>query len=350
MIIPLPNRLTEVQEKELFSLAEGFDVTIQPIVGHIRTIYAIIGDERSPVLVNRIEGLSFIDRVDTIQSPYKLMSWDSDLKDHQTKIGNKVLGKDFAVIAGHCTIDPKNKQYFMETAHAVKEAGADMIRGGVWKPRTSPYSFQGDAKSLEILMEVRETLKIPVNTEAMDYDQVKECVMAGVDSIQIGARNALNYKLLQQIGELTQGKEVNIILKRSMHSGPVTEFILAAEYIMARGNLNVILCPRGTTPAVDGFRNSPDESITVLLKERTWAPVVVDPCHSVGKSVYVPNACLAAVGYGADGLLIETHVLPSKGIGDDPKQAITPSVLKNLIQDCHQIHQFSRRYLHIGKN
>ena len=128
-----------------------------------------------------------------------------------------------------------------------------------------------------------------------------------------------------------------VLLKRSLHMGSLNEFISAAEYIAAFGNPNVVLCPRGTAPALDGYRNHPDESITPLLKEKTWAPVVVDPSHSVGKAAYVPACALAAVAYGADGLCIEAHVSPSHGIGDDPKQALTPAVLAETIAQAKQI-------------
>ena len=133
-----------------------------------------------------------------------------------------------------------------------------------------------------------------------------------------------------------------VLLKRSIHMGPLNEFISAAEYIAAFGNPNVILCPRGTTPTLDGYRNHPDESITPLLKEKTWAAVVVDPSHSVGKASYVPACALAAVAYGADGLCIETHVSPSHGLGDDPKQAITPAVLAGLITRAKALHALRR--------
>ncbi|MEO7425529.1 MAG: 3-deoxy-D-arabino-heptulosonate 7-phosphate synthase, partial [Fibrobacteria bacterium] len=146
------------------------------------------------------------------------------------------------------------------------------------------------------------------------------------------------------VGELTKNTQTRVLLKRSMHMGPVSEFILAAEYIVAQGNPNVMLCPRGTVPTIEGFRNAPDESITVLLKEKTWAPVVVDPSHSVGKAIYVPNACLAAAGYGADGILVETHCQPKKGMGDDPKQAVTPDVLAQIIKDTREIHKFAKHY------
>ena len=344
MIIPKHSQLNEKEFAELSAIVSEFEVKIQPIVGNQRTIYAIIGDERSPLLIKRIEGLPYVDRVDSIQVPYKLMSQESKLKQHKVKIGNKVAGEEFCIIAGHCTIDPNEKQLFLESSMAIKEAGADMIRGGVWKPRTSPYSFQGNEKSLAILMEAREKTGLPVNSEVMDIEQVKICVDAGVDSLQVGARNALNYRLLQQIGELTRDSKTNIVLKRSIHMGPVQELILAAEYIVAQGNPNVILSPRGTSPTMEGYRNMPDESITPLIKEKTWAPVIVDPSHSVGKAMYVPNACLAAIGYGADGLLVESHCDPKRGVGDDPKQAVTPDVLAKIIIDCKEIYSRSKKY------
>lgn len=344
MIIPLHPRLTDSELRELEEITVEFGVRIQPIHGHERSVYAILGDETSPDLINRIEGLAYIERVDRIQAPYKLMARESKLSHHRVALGKKVLPGDFCVIAGHCTIDPRQKELFLETAFGVKEAGADMIRGGVWKPRTSPHSFQGDAKSLEILLEARERTGLPINTEVMDFEQLKICVEAKVDCLQIGARSALNYRLLQQVGEMTRNSGILVLLKRSMHMGPVSEFILAAEYIVAQGNPNVMLCPRGTVPTIEGFRSAPDESITMLLKERTWAPVVVDPSHSVGKAVYVPGACLAAAAYGADGILVETHCQPKKGVGDDPKQAVTPEVLARIIRDTRQIHAFARHY------
>ncbi len=176
----------------------------------------------------------------------------------------------------------------------------------------------------------------------MDEEQLKLALAAGVHVLQIGARNALNYSLLRQVGAAIAGKPVAVLLKRGMHTGTLNEFISAAEYIVNFGNPNVILCPRGTQPGLDGYRNHPDESITPLLKERTWAPVVVDPSHSVGKAHYVPACALAAVAYGADGLCIEAHVEPARGLGDDPKQAVTPAVLAGLIKDAKALHAVRR--------
>jgi 3-deoxy-7-phosphoheptulonate synthase len=266
----------------------------------------------------------------------------SDLASHRITLGGVTLGEELLVIAGPCTIDPKNPNYFYETAAAVKEAGAHMIRGGVWKPRTNPYTFQGDTKSLEILLEGSRRTGLPVDTEVMEEAHVQLALEAGVSCLQVGARNALNYSLLRAIGRAVAQRDTTVLLKRSIHMGPINEFISAAEYIAAFGNPNIILCPRGTTPTLDGYRNHPDESITPLLKEKTWAPVVVDPSHSVGKATYVAAAALAAVAYGADGLCLEAHVNPSHGIGDDPKQALTPEVLADTIRQAKQLWRLRR--------
>jgi 3-deoxy-7-phosphoheptulonate synthase len=346
MILPKSNRFTPEQVAEVTAIVTEFGCSIQPIVGAVRTIYAILGDERDELMINRLEGLSYVDRIDRIQSPFKLMDKRSDLATHRIQLGGVTLGTELFVIAGACTIDPKNPNYFYETAQAVKEAGANALRGGVWKPRTNPYTFQGDVKSLDILLEASRRTGLPVDTEVMEEAHIKLALDAGVAALQVGARNALNYALLRQIGRaIAERPTAAVLLKRSIHMGPLNEFISAAEYIAAFGNPNVILCPRGTTPTLDGYRNHPDESITPLLKEKTWAPVVVDPSHSVGKASYVPAAALAAVAYGADGLCIEAHVEPAKGIGDDPKQALTPDVLKKTIEQAKQLWALKK-----GKN
>ncbi|MBW7894955.1 MAG: 3-deoxy-D-arabino-heptulosonate 7-phosphate synthase [Opitutaceae bacterium] len=343
MILPKSSHLNPEQLAEVTAIVTEFGCKIQPIIGAVRTIYAIVGDERDELMINRIEGLDYIDRIDRIQSPFKLMDVRSDLANGRLTIGGVTLGEDLFVIAGQCTIDPKNPGYFYETAAAMKEAGAHVLRGGVWKPRTNPYTFQGDNKSLDILMEASRRTGLPVDTEVMEEEHVKLAIDAGVQVLQVGARNALNYSLLRAIGRAIGNRpQVSVLLKRSIHMGPLNEFISAAEYIAAFGNPNIMLCPRGTTPTLDGYRNHPDESITPLLKEKTWAAVVVDPSHSVGKASYVPSAALAAVAYGADGLCIESHIDPTKGIGDDPRQSITPDVLKKLICQAREFWRLRR--------
>jgi 3-deoxy-7-phosphoheptulonate synthase len=342
MILPKEVRLTPEQEREVADILAEYGCGIHPIIGTTRSIYAIIGDERSETMKGRIERLPYIDRIDSIQSPYKLMDVRSDLASHQIRIGGVQLRKELLVIAGQCTIDPENPNLFLETAHAVKEAGAQVLRGGVWKPRTNPYSFQGDSKSLEILMEASRQTGLPVNTEVMEEEHLRLALEAGVQMVQVGTRNALNYSLLRKIGEGVAGRDTVVLLKRGRHMGPIDEFLSAAEYVIRFGNPNLILCPRGTVPTLEGYRSHPDESITPLLKERSWAPVVVDPSHSVGKATYVEACSLAAVVYGADGLCIESHINPNKGIGDDPKQAVLPGKLKQIVEHARAVWNLTR--------
>lgn len=344
MIIPNESHLSDSQLQEIEQIVNEFHCSITPIPGQTRSVYAIKGDERNELMINRLEGLSYVSRVETIQSPYKLMDVQSTLSDEVFRIGGRILGQSLFVIAGHCTIDPKNPNLFLESAHALKEAGIDVLRGGVWKPRTSPHTYQGSSEAIETLILARQETGLPVITEVMDEEQLRISLEAQVDMIQVGARNALNYSLLKKIGELTRPTRTPILLKRGMHMGPIDEFICAAEYIVANGNPNVIFCPRGTLPNIDGYRNHPDESITPLLKQKSWAPVVVDPSHSVGRAIYVPHAALSAISYGADGVVIESHIDAKKGIGDDPKQAVHPEIVKRIIKDGSEIFEMAKNY------
>ena len=343
MIIPKGNRLSQDQLKEVERVAADFDCSILEIHGRNRCVYAILGDETHAVMFKRIAGLSFIRKVDMIESSYKLMDRRSGLADHIVRMGKTEVGVDAPyIIGGPCTIDPANPSLYLETAHALKEAGVNALRGGVWKPRTNPYSYQGDDNALSIILQAREETGLPIDVEVMDLEQLRRALEVQVDVLQVGTRNALNYSLLKQIGRESAETNSAVLLKRGRHVASPDEFIAAAEYIVAEGNPDVMLCPRGTTPALDGYRNHPDESVTPLLKNKTWAPVVVDPSHSVGHSDYVLACSLAAVAYGADGLCIESHVDPQRGIGDDPKQAITPEKMKDLIRACQ--NAFPNRY------
>ncbi len=345
MIIPKAAYLTENQLTEVSKILNEFNCRLQGIKGETRHVYAILGDERSETMINRLLGLDYLSRVDTVQSPYKLMDIQSHLAEHRIKIAGKILKEDPLFIAGHCTIDIKNPQLFIESAHAIKEAGADLLRGGVWKPRTSPHSYQGSNQALDILVRAKEECKIGIVTEVMEPSQIDLVIEAGVSVIQIGARNALNYSLLKAIGQPKKNNQIAILLKRGMHMGSLDEFICAAEYVVAQGNPNIMLCPRGTQPSIDGYRNYPDECITPLLKGKTWAPIVVDPSHAVGRANYVPHAIFAAFSYGADGIIVEVHSNPSLGIGDDPKQAISPKMLKTIIKDSSDLFNNVRQYL-----
>lgn len=339
MIIPKAPKLTDSQLDEIRRIAGEFNCEIGIVVGASRNIYAILGEERRELLINRISGLEYVDRVEGVDAPFKLMDRRSALAANEISVGGVTLGRELLFIAGQCTIDPREPGYFLETAAAVKEAGAHVLRGGVWKPRTMPYSYQGDDRALKIILEARARTGLPIDIEVMDEHQLRLAVEAGVDMIQVGTRNALNYSLLKAIGEQTAENATAILLKRGRHMAEVNEFLACAEYLAANGNPNILLCPRGTLPALDEYRSHPDESITPLLKEKTWAPVIVDPSHSVGRAAYVPACSMAAVAYGADGLCIETHVNPRKGIGDDPKQAIRPEALRSLILDARELRQ-----------
>jgi len=338
MIIPKAKKLTEAQRREIDSIVEEFGCSVLEIVGVNRCVYAILGDETHKLMFNRILGLNYVSRVDFIESTYKLVDRKSALAEHEVRVGESVVGGDEPFfIGGHCAVDLENPNLFLETAEALKEAGAHALRGGVWKPRTNPYSYQGSSEAVKILVEAKERTGLPVNVEVMDLEQLEIALDAGIDVLQIGTRNALNYSLLKEVGKRTAGGSFAVLLKRGRHVAPVDEFLAAAEYVAAGGNPNVMLCPRGTTPALDGYRNQPDESITPLIKRKSWLPVVVDPSHSVGHARYVKACCMAAIAYGADGLCIEANAQPSRGIGDDPKQAVTPEVFSEIVAVCREL-------------
>lgn len=338
MIIPKAKKLTKAQRRELDSIVEEFGCSLLEIVGVNRCVYAIIGDETHKLMFNRILGLDYVGRVDFIESTHKLVAHTSALSEHEVKVGEFTVGKDAPFfIGGHCAVDPKNPNLFFETAEALKEAGAHALRGGVWKPRTNPYSYQGSDEAMKIIVEAKERTGLPIDVEVMDVDQLEIALDAGVDVLQIGTRNALNYSLLKTIGKRTAGTSTAVLLKRGRHFAPVEEFLAAAEYLVSGGNPNVMLCPRGTTPVLDGYRNHPDESITPLIKRKSWVPVVVDPSHSVGHARYVKACCLAAIAYGADGLCIEANAHPFRGIGDDPKQAVAPDVFAEIVSASREL-------------
>ncbi|MFP6899619.1 MAG: 3-deoxy-D-arabino-heptulosonate 7-phosphate synthase [Opitutales bacterium] len=338
MIIPKAKKLTKHELKEIESIVEDFGCSILEIVGVNRCVYAILGDETHKLMFNRILGLDYVARVDFIESPYKLVDRKSALSDSEVRVGETIVGRNEPFfIGGHCAVDPANPNLFLETADALREIGVHALRGGVWKPRTNPYSYQGKDEALNILLEAKARTGLAINVEVMDVRQLEIALDAGVDVLQIGTRNALNYSLLKEVGKRTAGSSTAVLLKRGRHIAPVAEFLAAAEYVVAGGNPNLMLCPRGTTPTLDGYRNHPDESITPLIKEKSWLPVVVDPSHSVGHARYVKASCMAAIAYGADGLCIEAHCQPSRGIGDDPKQAVTPEVFGEIVTTCREI-------------
>ncbi len=312
MIVVMKPGSTQPQIERVISLVRDMGLKEHVIVGTERTVVACIGDDRFKDK-SRLELLDGVDRVVPILASYKMAS--SEVKKERTQVplggtlGGVVGGVKVPVIAGPCSVE--DRTHLLEIAHAVKEAGAVGLRGGAFKPRTSPYAFQGLAEEgLKILAEAREQTGLAIITEVMSIDQIPACVEYA-DVLQVGARNAQNYNLLARLGQTQKP----ILLKRGM-SSTLEEFLLAAEYILAGGNNQVMLCERGIrTFEMDYVRNTLPLAIVPELHRRSHLPVVVDPSHGTGKSHLVPDMCKAAIACGADALILEVH--------HDPEHAMT---------------------------
>ena len=259
-----------------------------------------------------------------VSEPFKKANKKFHPVDSVIEIGDvKIGGGNFAVIAGPCSVE--TKEQMEETAAAVKAAGAKLMRGGAYKPRTSPYAFQGlEKKGLELLQAARAHTGLPIVSEIVSPKHIEMFEMC-VDVVQIGARNMQNFDLLKEVGKTNKP----ILLKRGL-SSTIEEWLMSAEYIMSRGNNNVILCERGIRTFEKYTRNTLDLSAVVAVKQLSHLPVVVDPSHATGRSDMVEPMALAAVAAGADGLLIEVHNNPAKALCDGP-QSLTPEVFSGLM-------------------
>lgn len=289
-----------------------------------RTIIGAIGDER--VLRNvPFQALPGVEEVLPILKPFKLASRDFKAEPSVVEVnGVAIGGKRLAVIGGPCSVE--GRQMLLDTARVVKEAGGTLLRGGAFKPRTSPYSFQGlGEEALKYLAEVREVTGLPVVTELMDPRDA-ELVMKYADMIQIGARNMQNFRLLKEVGIHRKP----VFLKRGM-SSTITELLMSAEYIMSEGNYNIVLCERGIRTFEDYTRNTLDLSAVPSLKQLSHLPVIVDPSHAAGKWDLVAPLALGAIAAGADGLMIEVHPQPGEALSDGP-QALLPERFTVLMQ------------------
>ncbi len=306
---------------------QGFRVHLSQ--GEERTIIGVIGDER-PVDARGFEALDGVERTVPILKPYKLASREMHPADTLVPLdGLKVGGPKLALIAGPCSVESRSQ--ILETAQAVKEAGATALRGGAYKPRTSPYAFQGlGEEGLELLVEARNLTGLPIVTEAMSEDQV-DIVARYADVIQIGARNMQNYPLLNKVGK--SGRTV--LLKRGMMS-TIEELLMAAEYILAQGNTRVMLCERGIRTFEKATRNTTDINAIPVLKRQTHLPVLLDPSHGTGKVDYVAAVAKAGVAAGADGLIIEVHAHPEKALSDGG-QSLKPEAFARLVKDLRRI-------------
>ncbi|PWH20898.1 MAG: 3-deoxy-7-phosphoheptulonate synthase [Ardenticatenia bacterium] len=277
--------------------------------GEERTIIGIIGDER-PLDKDALARMQGVERVVPILHPFKLASRDFKPQDTIIEIaGHPVGGKQLTIIAGPCAVE--SREQILETAQLVKEAGAHMLRGGAFKPRTSPYSFQGlGEEALVYLAEARERTGLPIVTEVMSPEQVP-LVAKYADILQIGTRNMQNYALLHAVGEAG----FPVLLKRGMMS-TIEELLMSAEYILSHGNHKVILCERGIRTFETYTRNTLDINAIPVLKELTHLPVIVDPSHATGKWNLVSAVSRASIAAGADGLIIEVHPNPEKALSD----------------------------------
>ena len=325
MIAIVKQSATPEQLAHFVSWIEGRGYRTNISQGDNETIVGIIGDttQIDPFL---LESMDIIDQVRRVSEPYKLANRKFHPEDTVVDCGHGVLvgGGNFQVIAGPCSVEGEN---LLRIALAVKSAGATMLRGGAYKPRTSPYAFQGmGEEGLDLLMEAGAETDMPVVTEVMDPRDVQLFVDKGVDVIQIGARNAQNFSLLKEVGRT----KVPILLKRGL-SGSIDELLMAAEYVMSEGNPNVILCERGIRTFETRTRNTFDVNAIPVLHHLTHLPVIGDPSHATGYTRYVRQAAYAATAAGADGLEIEVHDCPQEAFSDGA-QALTPSSFYDVMR------------------
>ena len=309
MIIVTSKGVTDAQIDHIRERIEGAGLRTHLSRGEHRTIIGCVGDES---LLQHVPLLSIpgVEAVHPVLKPYKLASREFAVDDTRVPLGAVELGgPEVVVIAGPCSVE--GPEMLAETASRVGAAGARALRGGAYKPRSSPYSFQGlGERGLELLAEVRETSGLPVVTEVMDTRQV-ELVASYADVLQIGARNMQNFPLLTEVGRLRRP----VLLKRGM-AATVEDLLLAAEYVMSQGNPNVILCERGIRTFGTETRNTFDLAAIPVLKRETHLPVIADPSHAGGRSHLVPALSYAAVAAGADGLIVEVHPVPEDATSD----------------------------------
>ncbi len=288
------------------------------IHGTTRDVIGAIGDERGKLVLQSLEVMHGVESVVPILQPYKLASTEVKKEPSLVKVGETVLigGSKVVVMAGPCSVESESQ--IIESAKVVKEAGATMLRGGAFKPRTSPYSFQGlEEEGLKLLAKARDLTGLPFVTEVINPENV-DLVAEYADMLQIGARNSQNFALLKKVGQC--GKPV--LLKRGM-AMTIQEFLMSAEYIMSEGNQGVVLCERGIRTFETATRNTLDLSAIPVLKGKTHLPVVIDPSHGTGNYHYVAPMCYAAVAAGADGLIVEVHPDPEHASSDGP-QSLKP--------------------------
>jgi 3-deoxy-7-phosphoheptulonate synthase len=329
MIVVMKPEATQRQIDHIIERIEQLGLRSHVIVGTERTVVAALGEKRDGAK-QALETGEGVEKVVPILAPYKMAS--TEVKKERTVIEAlrlKVGGGHLGVIAGPCSVE--SREQILEVAHIVKEGGATGLRGGAFKPRTSPYSFQGlKEKGLQLLAEAREATGLAVVTEVMAPEQV-DLVANYADVLQVGARNMQNYPLLEKVGE----SNLPVLLKRGP-SSTMDEFLLAAEYILKTGNTRVMLCERGIRTFEDHTRFTLPLASVPYLQQVTHLPVVVDPSHGTGKASLVTAMAVAAVAAGADGLIVEIHPDPEKALSDG-FQALTPPAFRSMMTQCRKV-------------
>ena len=308
------------------------------IRGEFKTIVAAVGEERGRPDLRLLEAVEIVESVMPVQQPFKLASREVRQEPSEVRVNGVVIGgKDIVVMAGPCSVE--SEAQVLEVADRVKESGARILRGGAFKPRTSPYAFQGlKEQGLKYLAEARKRTGLPVVTEVLETESV-EMVAEYSDILQIGARNIQNFTLLRRVGEM--GKPV--LLKRGMATS-IQEFLLSAEYILAAGNPNVILCERGIRTFETSTRFTLDLNAVPVLKKLSHLPVVVDPSHGTGHWDLVAPMAKGAVACGADGLIIEVHPKPEEALSDGP-QSLKPDKFGKLMSELRPLAEVLGRSL-----
>jgi 3-deoxy-7-phosphoheptulonate synthase len=337
MMIIMKANATPQQVEAVIEQVKSTGLNVHLSQGVEATIIGAIGETHN-IPTERFESLDGVDLVQRITQPYKLASRQFHPEDSVISLdGFSVGGNEIAVIAGPCSVESRSQ--ILETAQAVKEAGASALRGGVFKPRTSPYSFQGlGEEGLELLAEAREQTGLPIVVEIMSQVQL-DVMVKYVDVLQVGARNMQNFNLLRAIGETRTA----VLLKRGL-SATVEELLMSAEYILAGGNTRVMLCERGIRTFETSTRNTTDINAVPVLKNLTHLPVILDPSHSTGHADYVAAIARAGIAAGADGLIIEVHPDPAKAVSDG-KQSLKPEKFAEMMKQVGQIAQIMGRRL-----
>ncbi|MEZ4357707.1 MAG: 3-deoxy-7-phosphoheptulonate synthase [Eubacteriales bacterium] len=331
MIIILKQDANETAKKELINQIEAMGLTIHYSQGKHTSLLGLIGDT-SVVDIESILAKDIVADVKRIQEPYKNANRKFHPRDTIVDVnGIKIGGGNFQVIAGPCSVE--SDEQISSIAKDVLGSGATLLRGGAFKPRTSPYSFQGmGAKGLDMLQEAKKLTGLPVVTEIMDASHIS--LFEGVDVLQVGARNMQNFELLKQLGSIKKP----ILLKRGL-ANTIEELLMSAEYIMASGNENIILCERGIRTFETAYRNTLDISAIPMLKEKTHLPVIIDPSHAAGIPWMVEPLSLAAIAAGADGLIIEVHNDPSHAKSDG-QQALSPAQFDVIMKKLKSTAEF----------